>query len=251
MVNLEVLEAQFLDRTVEAKDLSLEDLSTWSSIGRSPSPNLASLLTFPNLPFALTPPPPPLPAPPASAASPRPAASTRLRPSGLRPHRPVGLRPPRPAGLRRLRPPRPAALRRLRPPKPRRPPPPPLASVPPASARIARSASVRLRNRCVETVFHEFGHALQHMLTKQDEGFVAGIRGIEWDAVELPSQFMENWCYHKNTLLSIAKHYETGELLPEEIYEKLVAAKNFRAGTFSLRQFSGASGSLKNSFLRN
>jgi oligopeptidase A len=46
-------------------------------------------------------------------------------------------------------------------------------------------------------VFHEFGHALQHMLTKQDEGFVAGIRGVEWDAVELPSQFMENWCYHK------------------------------------------------------
>lgn len=49
----------------------------------------------------------------------------------------------------------------------------------------------------VETVFHEFGHALQHMLTKQDEGLVAGIRGIEWDAVELPSQFMENWCYHR------------------------------------------------------
>lgn len=49
----------------------------------------------------------------------------------------------------------------------------------------------------VETVFHEFGHALQHMLTKEDEGLVAGIRGIEWDAVELPSQFMENWCYHK------------------------------------------------------
>lgn len=49
----------------------------------------------------------------------------------------------------------------------------------------------------VETVFHEFGHALQHMLTKQDEGLVSGIRGIEWDAVELPSQFMENWCYHR------------------------------------------------------
>ncbi|PNT69733.1 hypothetical protein BRADI_3g60550v3 [Brachypodium distachyon] len=95
--------------------------------------------------------------------------------------------------------------------------------------------------REVETVFHEFGHALQHMLTRQDEAFVAGIRGIEWDAVELPSQFMENWCYHKDTLLSIAKHYETGELLPEEIYAKLVAAKNFRAGTFSLRQIRFAS----------
>ncbi len=50
----------------------------------------------------------------------------------------------------------------------------------------------------METVFHEFGHALQHMLTRQDEGLVAGIRGVEWDAVELPSQFMENWCYHKS-----------------------------------------------------
>ena len=50
----------------------------------------------------------------------------------------------------------------------------------------------------VETVFHEFGHALQHMLTKQGEGLVSGIRGIEWDAVELPSQFMENWCYHRH-----------------------------------------------------
>ncbi|GMP31120.1 hypothetical protein CsSME_00005467 [Camellia sinensis var. sinensis] len=88
----------------------------------------------------------------------------------------------------------------------------------------------------VETVFHEFGHALQHMLTKQDEGLVAGIRGIEWDAVELPSQFMENWCYHRDTLMSIAKHYETGECLPEDIYRKLLAARTFRAGSLSLRQ---------------
>ncbi|KAJ6344866.1 hypothetical protein OIU76_006410 [Salix suchowensis] len=91
--------------------------------------------------------------------------------------------------------------------------------------------------REVETVFHEFGHALQHMLTKQDEGLVAGIRGIEWDAVELPSQFMENWCYHRETLMGIAKHYETGETLPEEVYSKLLAARTFRAGSFSLRQF--------------
>lgn len=90
--------------------------------------------------------------------------------------------------------------------------------------------------REVETVFHEFGHALQHMLTKQDEGLVAGIRGIEWDAVELPSQFMENWCYHRDTLMSIAKHYETGESLPEDIYRKLLAARTFRAGSLSLRQ---------------
>lgn len=90
--------------------------------------------------------------------------------------------------------------------------------------------------REVETVFHEFGHALQHMLTKQDEGLVSGIRGIEWDAVELPSQFMENWCYHRTTLMGLAKHYETGESLPGDIYLKLLAARTFRAGSLSLRQ---------------
>ncbi|EPS59874.1 hypothetical protein M569_14931, partial [Genlisea aurea] len=90
--------------------------------------------------------------------------------------------------------------------------------------------------REVETVFHEFGHALQHMLTKQDDSFVAGIRNVEWDAVELPSQFMENWCYHRETLLSIGKHYETGESIPDDIYEKLLAARTFRAGSLSLRQ---------------
>ncbi|KAL7231544.1 hypothetical protein ACSBR2_009733 [Camellia fascicularis] len=90
--------------------------------------------------------------------------------------------------------------------------------------------------REVETVFHEFGHALQHMLTKQDEGLVAGIRGIEWDAVELPSQFMENWCYHRDTLMGIAKHYETGESLPEDIYKKLLVARTYRAGSISLSQ---------------
>ncbi|KAK9749669.1 hypothetical protein RND81_02G142200 [Saponaria officinalis] len=88
----------------------------------------------------------------------------------------------------------------------------------------------------VETVFHEFGHSLQHMLTRQDESLVAGLRGIEWDAVEIPSQFMENWCYHRNTLMGIAKHYETGEILPEGVYNKLLAAKTFRAGSSFLRQ---------------
>ncbi|KAL2348977.1 hypothetical protein Fmac_002977 [Flemingia macrophylla] len=95
--------------------------------------------------------------------------------------------------------------------------------------------------REVETVFHEFGHALQHMLTKQDEGLVAGIRGIEWDAIELPSQFMENWCYHRETLMGIAKHFETGESLPDEVYLKLDAARTFRAGSLSLRQLKFAS----------
>ncbi|PKU87781.1 oligopeptidase A [Dendrobium catenatum] len=106
---------------------------------------------------------------------------------------------------------------------------------------FARSRVLARDGNLVETVFHEFGHALQHMLTKQDEGLVAGIRGIEWDAVELPSQFMENWCYQRDTLLSIAKHYETGESLPEEVYQKLLAAKTFRAGSLSLRQIRFAS----------
>ncbi|KAI3989819.1 hypothetical protein MKX01_040789, partial [Papaver californicum] len=79
--------------------------------------------------------------------------------------------------------------------------------------------------------FREFGHALQHMLAKEDESLVSGMRGIEWDVVELPSQFMENWCYQ-----SLAKHYETGELLLEEVYLKLLAAKTLRAGSKNLRQ---------------
>ncbi|XVF59164.1 hypothetical protein PTKIN_Ptkin07bG0253700 [Pterospermum kingtungense] len=93
----------------------------------------------------------------------------------------------------------------------------------------------------IEDVFHEFGHALQHMLTKQDEGLVAGIRGIEWDAIELPSHFMENWCYHRDTLMSIAKHYKTGESLPEEVYLNLIAARTFHAGSRCLRQIRLAS----------
>eukprot|EP00475_Leptophrys_vorax_P011584 TRINITY_DN18149_c0_g1_i3.p1 TRINITY_DN18149_c0_g1~~TRINITY_DN18149_c0_g1_i3.p1 ORF type:complete len:827 (+),score=48.43 TRINITY_DN18149_c0_g1_i3:34-2514(+) len=88
----------------------------------------------------------------------------------------------------------------------------------------------------VETLFHEFGHALQHMLTKQEEGMVAGIENVEWDAVELPSQFMENWCYHRGTLFGMARHYETGEPLPEELYQKIVAAKNFRSASMMMRQ---------------
>lgn len=90
--------------------------------------------------------------------------------------------------------------------------------------------------REVETLFHEFGHGLQHMLTTIDEADAAGINGVEWDAVELASQFMENWCYHKPTLLGMAKHYETGETLPDELFEKIKAARNFQAGSQMLRQ---------------
>lgn len=88
----------------------------------------------------------------------------------------------------------------------------------------------------VETLFHEFGHGLQHMLTKVDYSRASGIRNVEWDAVELPSQFMENWCYHRNTLLSLGKHYETGDPLPEHYYQKLLAARTYMSGSIMLRQ---------------
>lgn len=90
--------------------------------------------------------------------------------------------------------------------------------------------------REVETLFHEFGHGLQHMLTKVEHGDAAGINNVEWDAVELPSQFMENWCYDKKTLYSFAKHYQTGEPLPLELFNKIHAAKNFQAGMQMMRQ---------------
>ena len=88
----------------------------------------------------------------------------------------------------------------------------------------------------VTTLFHEFGHGLQHMLTTIDYPGAAGINNVEWDAVELPSQFMENWCYDRPTLFGMAKHYQTGETLPEEYYQKLVAAKNYMSGSAMLRQ---------------
>ena len=90
----------------------------------------------------------------------------------------------------------------------------------------------------VETLFHEYGHGLQHMLTKIDNGEISGINSIEWDAVELPSQFMENWCYNKKTLDRMALHYETGEKLPQNMYESLVLQKNYGAGMATMRQIS-------------
>jgi oligopeptidase A len=90
--------------------------------------------------------------------------------------------------------------------------------------------------REVETLFHEFGHGLQHMLTTVPHADAAGINNVEWDAVELPSQFMENWCFDKNTLNSFAKHYKTGEKLPVELFDKMVAAKNYHSGMQMLRQ---------------
>ena len=92
--------------------------------------------------------------------------------------------------------------------------------------------------REVETLFHEFGHGLQHMLTVIDHVDAAGINGIEWDAVELPSQFMENWCYHRPTVENFSGHVETGEPMPLELFDKLVNARTFRSGSLMLRQLN-------------
>ncbi|MDD2723343.1 MAG: oligopeptidase A [Methylovulum sp.] len=88
----------------------------------------------------------------------------------------------------------------------------------------------------VTTLFHEFGHGLHHMLTQVDHLGVSGINGVEWDAVELPSQFMENWCWEKDALALMSGHYQTGEPLPDSLFEKMLAAKNFQAGMFMVRQ---------------
>ncbi|MAD03326.1 MAG: oligopeptidase A [Pseudoalteromonas sp.] len=88
----------------------------------------------------------------------------------------------------------------------------------------------------VTTLFHEFGHGIHHMLTQVDAAPVAGINGVAWDAVELPSQFLENWCYEEEALSFISGHYETGEPLPKELLDKLLAAKNFQSGMQMLRQ---------------
>jgi oligopeptidase A len=88
----------------------------------------------------------------------------------------------------------------------------------------------------VETLFHEFGHGLQHMLTTVERPQAAGINNVEWDAVELPSQFMENWCYDRATLMGMARHWQSGEPLPEAEYQKLLAARTFMGGSATLRQ---------------
>ncbi|HAU06036.1 MAG TPA: oligopeptidase A [Pseudoalteromonas shioyasakiensis] len=88
----------------------------------------------------------------------------------------------------------------------------------------------------VTTLFHEFGHGIHHMLTQVDAAPVAGINGVAWDAVELPSQFLENWCYEEEALSFISGHYETDEPLPKELLDKLLAAKNFQSGMQMLRQ---------------
>ncbi len=88
----------------------------------------------------------------------------------------------------------------------------------------------------VQTLFHEFGHTLQHMLTTVDEPGAAGLNNVEWDAVEIASQFMENWCYDRATLKGISRHIDTGEPIPDALFDRIVAAKNFMAASAMLRQ---------------
>ncbi len=88
----------------------------------------------------------------------------------------------------------------------------------------------------VITLFHEFGHGLHHMLTQVNERDVSGISGVEWDAVELPSQFMENFCWEWNVLKNMTAHVETGKPLPRALFDKMLAAKNFQSGMQTLRQ---------------
>ncbi|HEY0953570.1 MAG TPA: M3 family metallopeptidase [Roseateles sp.] len=92
----------------------------------------------------------------------------------------------------------------------------------------------------VITLFHEFGHGLHHMLTQVDDLGVSGISGVEWDAVELPSQFMENFCWEWDVLQQLTGHVDSGEPLPRELFDKMTAAKNFQSGLQTLRQIEFA-----------
>ena len=88
----------------------------------------------------------------------------------------------------------------------------------------------------VTTLFHEFGHGLHHLLTQIEVAGVSGINGVPWDAVELPSQFMENWCWEREALDLISGHVDSGEPIPEQLYHKMRAAKNFQSGMQMVRQ---------------
>jgi oligopeptidase A len=88
----------------------------------------------------------------------------------------------------------------------------------------------------IVTLFHEFGHALHHILTKVPYPCAAGINGVPWDGVELPSQYMEFFCYEKEVINCLSSHWQTGEILPEELFRKIVASKNFQSGLQMLRQ---------------
>jgi len=107
------------------------------------------------------------------------------------------------------------------------------------SPPLEQSSSLLTHNEVV-TLFHEFGHGLHHMLTEVDYAEISGINGVAWDAVELPSQFMENWCWEPEGLALISGHYQTAEKLPEELLQKMLAAKNFQSAMQMVRQLEFA-----------
>jgi len=92
----------------------------------------------------------------------------------------------------------------------------------------------------VQTLFHEFGHGLHHMLTRIDYVGVSGINGVAWDAVELPSQFMENWCWEREALDLVSGHFENGQSIPPALFERMYAARNFQSGMQCVRQLEFA-----------
>lgn len=102
------------------------------------------------------------------------------------------------------------------------------------------SATAQLTHDEITTLFHEFGHALHHLLTLVDYSSVAGINGVAWDAVELPSQLMENWCWDRATITLLSQHQESGESLPDDLFAHLLRARNFHAGLKMIRQLEFA-----------
>ncbi|KIO49350.1 M3 family metallopeptidase [Nitrosospira sp. NpAV] len=111
------------------------------------------------------------------------------------------------------------------------------------SAPVALNGQIRpalFTHDEVITLFHEFGHGLHHLLTRIEDLGVSGINGVEWDAVELPSQFMENFCWEREVLINMTKHVDTGESIPPALFDKMLAAKNFQSGLQMLRQIEFA-----------
>ena len=117
---------------------------------------------------------------------------------------------------------------------------PPIAYLVCNFAPPTRDTPSLLTHDDVITLFHEFGHGLHHMLTEVDLPSVAGIDGVEWDAVELPSQFMENFAWQREALALFAKHWQTGAALPDELFARMLAARHFHAGLFLVRQLEFA-----------
>jgi oligopeptidase A len=112
----------------------------------------------------------------------------------------------------------------------------PIATLTCNFAKPAANKKAALSHDEVLTLFHELGHCLHHVLTKVDYLSASGINGVEWDAVELPSQFFENWCWEKEAIELLTEHVESGEVLPESLYKKLIAAKNFQSAMAMMRQ---------------